>query len=478
MPRGRGFRTLDSFLDLFRVAPFFVRDARRASATTENPNLAAALVAQGLVASVGLLRLAGGRALFVGAAALLCAGLLFTYSRGGLAAATVGLTVLAFARGPGRRGAPIAALGVLAVTALGFATLPGFRRHLVVEQHRDALEARYEPGEAHLSLAPLEARRLSLRVTNTGAVRWAPEDRLRLSCVWYAAGRPSDAGCATPLRTALAPGESVVLSSEVRAPVAPGSYYLVWEMFSELGSFSAHGVPPALVPVQVGDVASGGPQPLPNLVSERTRSELWRLAAAMWRERPLLGFGPDNFRKLHSQFAGWPVADERHAAHNSVLEVAATTGVLGVTALVATWWTVFAALRRTLGRPSAVERQTAAIVLGLLAAQLAQSSVDYLLSFTAHYLLFGLVWGQAWLASAGLLRPALHRDRPAQLQASGRVADAIAADLEREPSVHGRLEGGLGSEARQRRAILERDVLQVSEAALVHGHVSLSGAKW
>ena len=85
---GVGVRDLDPFLNRFRAGPYLFEGARRASATTESPNLAASLVACGLAVTAGLAAPAARPALYAVLLALpLAAGLLLTYSRGGLMAA-------------------------------------------------------------------------------------------------------------------------------------------------------------------------------------------------------------------------------------------------------------------------------------------------------------------------------------------------------------------------------------------------------
>jgi O-antigen ligase len=118
----------------------------------------------------------------------------------------------------------------------------------------------------------------------------------------------------------------------------------------------------------------------------------------MWRERPLLGFGPDNFRKLHAGFGGWPsdAAPSRDSAHSAYLEAAASTGTLGLLTLVLTLVAGFARAGRALAAAVRPEQRGAALaLLGLLAAIATHATVDFLLSFTAQYVFFGFVIGAA-----------------------------------------------------------------------------------
>src|SRR5207245_1243891 len=62
------------------------------------------------------------------------------------------------------------------------------------------------------------------------------------------------------------------------------------------------------------------------------RADLWRAALRMFAQRPLLGFGPDNFRHLYGAYLGLQVWDERVHANNLYLELLADVGVLGAAA--------------------------------------------------------------------------------------------------------------------------------------------------
>jgi O-antigen ligase len=116
----------------------------------------------------------------------------------------------------------------------------------------------------------------------------------------------------------------------------------------------------------------------------------------MWKERPLLGVGSDNFRWLHGPRAGQPLWDSRVFANNLYLEVAATTGSLGLLALAATLGAALvASARRVLRAPSVQAAAVPAAIFAGLAAVAAHGMVDYLLAFTGHYLVFGLLVGLA-----------------------------------------------------------------------------------
>jgi hypothetical protein len=76
--------------------------------------------------------------------------------------------------------------------------------------------------------------------------------------------------------------------------------------------------------------------------------------------------------------------------------VAATTGSLGLLALAATLGAALAAsARRVLRAPGVQEAVVPAAIFAGLAAVAAHGMVDYLLAFTGHYLVLGLLVGLA-----------------------------------------------------------------------------------
>jgi hypothetical protein len=415
---GLGMRDLDPFLDRFRAGPYLFEGSRRASATTESPNLAASLVACGLAATAGLAAPAARAALSAALLSVpLAAGLLFTYSRGGLMAAAAGAALVHAAAPPRLRGAArgvlAALLGVGILLASGDAAL---RRRLFGAWLTASDAARYEPLDARLVLSPGEARHVSLRVTNTGSRTWLPAAQ-RLECAWFADGRFLDAGCGAALPGPVAPGDTIALTAMARAPDRDGSYFLVWNVVDDIGPFSFQGIAPGLVPAAVGGAGAASlPSSTPSIVSPRSRQELWRLAWEMWRARPWLGFGPDNFRKLHADFGGWPSgrALPGDSAHSAYLEAAASTGALGLVALVATLAASFAAAWRALTRAPGAAAGPALALLGLLGAIATHATVDFLQSFTAQYIVLGFVVGAA---------PAVARDdEPSAPTAAARAA--------------------------------------------------------
>jgi hypothetical protein len=409
-----GLRALDPFLNRFREMPFNVAGSRRASAFTEYPNLAAAFLLYGLVAGAGLLSArANGWRWAVPFAALVGAGLMVTYSRGALVATVLGLLALAalpMIRSPRRLAVPpLAAVCVLGACAASFAWSGEiFRLRLASEGTSRWYLARYEPVETSIHLKPGEVRTTRIRVTNGGRKTWTVGDEFHLAYHWWNLDRQLlEEGERTRLPRDVGPGESALLEANVRAPRQTGRVLLVWDMVHEHTTwFSGQGVVPRVVPAVISErPPAEAPEPVPPSAAadvgwQPGRWELWRLAAAMWRERPLLGVGPDNFRWLYGPRAGRAVWDTRVFANNLYLEAAATTGALGLFAICGTLAASGLASAGAAGQaPSAAP--IAASTCGLVAAIAAHGQVDYLLAFTGHYLVLAIVVGIAAALTRG-----------------------------------------------------------------------------
>jgi O-antigen ligase len=107
----------------------------------------------------------------------------------------------------------------------------------------------------------------------------------------------------------------------------------------------------------------------PDEAGIKERVYMWRSGTAMWRERPLLGWGPGGVKREYSRYA-LPEASKQRTGHvhNTPLQILVERGVLGL----ATWlaiWIVFywraAGLLRALDASQTRER---ALVAGSVAA--------------------------------------------------------------------------------------------------------------
>ncbi len=405
---GMGVRSLDVFLGVFREIPFNVAGIRRASAGSEYPNLGAAMILYALVAGTTLLRSRPWiRALFVAALTL---GLAFTYSRGGWLAGFAAMVGLAwFERGRGRVTPALAYLAVLGLF-VGREEISQIR--FGGENANDFYAATYESPARH-ELRPSESAIVAVRVTNAGRRPWRKAEEIHLSYHLYEhATVPLVDGPRTDLPRDVPPGDSVTLEAILRAPAKPGEYLLMWDMVHEETTwFSGQGVKPGTARLSVGERSGvSAPSPLPSeteafaalpdtLAWRPSRLDLWTIAIRMWAENPFFGAGPDNYRWTYGTMAGKAAFDTRVFANNMFLEFAATLGALGLAAFgVAVGFALWTGARL------AETSEAARIALLILGAMLIHGFADYVLAFTGHYLVFGLVVGV-------LSRPAEHESR-------------------------------------------------------------------
>jgi len=112
------------------------------------------------------------------------------------------------------------------------------------------------------------------------------------------------------------------------------------------------------------------------------RRYMWQSGLAMWRERPLLGWGPGGVKREYSRFAQ-PEAYKKRTGHlhNTPLQILVERGIPGLAAFLAIWiafyWRAIALLRRLdSGRilERAVVAGSMAAVTGFLVAGLSEYS--------------------------------------------------------------------------------------------------------
>jgi hypothetical protein len=271
----------------------------------------------------------------------------------------------------------------------------------------------YEVPKAPRDVRDGEVFATQMRLRNTGAVTWRHTgDRpTRLAHHWYAVGdRGGETlvafnGRRTALPADVPPGGVIDIVAVARAPVNDGPYRLAWDLvqedvtwFSQRGN--ATGDEPVVVngaavaeTTPVADAGWSSPPPLPP-----PRAMLWRAAAVLWTKHPLMGSGPDNFRRRYEAVLSpgptrEPYTDTRIHANSLYFETLADEGTVGVVALLVLGLAWLAALRA---------HRSAQRVLGLgvglaAGAFFAHGAFDYFLEFTPTY---GLFWMLLGLTSA------------------------------------------------------------------------------
>ena len=112
----------------------------------------------------------------------------------------------------------------------------------------------------------------------------------------------------------------------------------------------------------------------------KERVYMWRSGTAMWRERPLLGWGPGGVKRAYSRYA-LPVAFKQRTGHvhNTPLQILVERGVLGLAAWLAIWiafyWRAIGLLRAldsSQTRERALVAGSIAAVTGFLVAGLSE----------------------------------------------------------------------------------------------------------
>jgi hypothetical protein len=414
-----GWNPIMQLLTLFKEAPTRIGSQLRVSATFQYATMAAIFFEMSVPIAVALAATAQNtilRRLALIIALLGTVIVVLTFSRAGLATLLTGLLamlLLAWRNSDDRRLLPagLATLGTLLLVTFSLALLgEGFRSRLLTENDLTWYGASYRVP-ASLRMTAGEATTVSIAVQNSGSMRWhtSGENAFALAYYWLADnGRPLDQGhVEVPLPQTVAPGATVEMTVKINAELPPGRYQVVWGMLQqrilwfrhrdipeayttviiERGSASATRLPST--PPQTSNTLPGGDMPTqPPTVA---RLILWSAALRMWRERPLLGVGPDNFRHLYGLYLGLPDWDRRLHANNLYLELLAGWGIAGALAFAALVWVI---VRRWIALWQRARNALRIWSLALGSAFLAffvHGFLDYFLEFVPLYLLYWIV---------------------------------------------------------------------------------------
>lgn len=127
----------------------------------------------------------------------------------------------------------------------------------------------------------------------------------------------------------------------------------------------------------------------------------WQSAAMMWAENPALGVGIGNYAAAYPQYSLPRWDDPLGHAHNYYLNVAAETGVIGLTAYLMLWVAAFWQSWRAVRMSHGLWRSVAAGLLGMLVALSMHNGFDNL-----------FVHGMAVQVGIGLGLVAVINDKP------------------------------------------------------------------
>ncbi|MGH2541985.1 MAG: O-antigen ligase family protein, partial [Ardenticatenaceae bacterium] len=299
-----------------------------------------------------------GRILAISVALLCTTGVVLTLTRTAMVSLLVLsliMLALAFARAqfhPLRRPTLLVLVTLLAV--VGWLTLQNstFRTRLTTENDTNWYNATYQ-APPRIELGAGEATAVTVIVQNTGETIWTAtgENAFALSYRWLTADGNKALqllSATVPLPHDVRPGEHIEVTATLHPSLPSGTYLLAWDMLQDdillfrhrdvaEGKSVVHILPSEDSRIQPRPLPSGTNdlEPAPELPPTIARRDLWRAALEMWRSRPLLGLGPDNFRHLYGQYLGLGRWDNRLSANNLYLELLATTGLLGITSFAA-----------------------------------------------------------------------------------------------------------------------------------------------
>lgn len=270
--------------------------------------------------------------------------------------------------------------------------------------------------EAPAGLKTGEQGTARIRLRNTGSDIWEPGGGrgTNLTYRWVSypgGGEQTVEYMVTDLPHAIAPGAEVDVRAEFNTPGESGRYVLVFDMVAVGATwFSAVSSPPLAIPVEFGPDGGGRVFEIEEKAAvfnaggagteTPPRSQLWQAAVRAWASHPLLGLGPDQFRLRHHEYYEGLIPDERFRTHNIFLEALATTGVVGLAAMV---YLLAAALwvQYRLVRDRGMEMSARLLSLGVTIATVGYISHNLLDCFLwqtgVAYMFFTVLGLTAWL---------------------------------------------------------------------------------
>ena len=167
--------------------------------------------------------------------------------------------------------------------------------------------------------------------------------------------------------------------------------------------------------------------------SVQSRLSAWEAGVEGFLDRPLLGWGPGNYQAAFGRFgSGYAATGEPHdRAHSKLVEVAATTGVVGLAHYLAIWSLTFLVVLRAAARMQPRQRWFVLFVGATLTGALVQNQFlfDTTTALLQYTVLLGFVVGLEPAAFSGV-RPRLPLAAARQRlrgRKAARVAVAVAA---------------------------------------------------
>jgi O-antigen ligase/polysaccharide polymerase Wzy-like membrane protein len=412
-----------SALRLFRPQVTAVGAQLRAGGPLQYPTIASMYLEVVFALGVGLLLAAldDGRrraiVVAIGVALIVVAeAIALTFTRAGIVVMMATLAIVGFGRhrrvGFDRGAMLVAALAIVVVAAVGSSRSTRFWWLRLTSEGQEAWYSAVIEAPGELAFDVDRSTYVPIVVRNDGRLAWSSQDAspILLSYHWLTDdGSKAIAyqGVRTPFAAPVPPGRAVSVRALVRAPRQPGAYTLAWDIVQEDRLwFSTE--PGARMPgtsrVVVTGTGMGDPlvaTDLPKITHRPGRLALWRAAARMVVDHPLLGVGPDNYRLLYGPYAGLVGANTYTHSNNMYLEVLVGAGIVGFVSFCWLLWRAFGIFFHSGSDPGQTRVRPGSdpsIALGLAAAAAAialHGLVDSFLSFAPTYVLFALTLGCA-----------------------------------------------------------------------------------
>jgi hypothetical protein len=405
-----------TLLTLFRASQTHVGDIIRVSSSLEYATVAAMVLEMLIPLTLAWAVTTNQRWLRFGLIIVILinvATLVLTLTRSailGLVVALIAIAGISFWKR--QRLVATAAVGTLLATAgtivILLITNPPVGLRLLSESENGWYQARYVVP-AELTARPNEWLTVPVQITNTGQRGWQSSATLPFR-LGYTLIHTNDSkakgldGIRTELPANVAPGQSVSVQAQVPAPETTGKYLIQWDMVEEtILWFSWRGSPLGSTMLTVDGA------PVPNVQRPKLspanhsmdappveRSVLWRAALKMFREKPLFGVGPDNFRWIYGHYLGFDHWDTNVHANSIYFESLADTGLLGLLAFLWLNWRWLRVAVQGLNAQS--DRNLWVWQLALIASMIAwfvHGLLDYFYEFAGTYILFWLIAGLA-----------------------------------------------------------------------------------
>lgn len=261
-----------------------------------------------------------------------------------------------------------------------------------------------------------------LKIRNTGEIPWLNEGpgRFTLAYRWlsYPEGEEQKDVhyIISYLQRQIEPGEEFEIQADYETPDQPGRYLLIFDLVVHVSDvsadwFSAAGVPALVVPLEFDSTGAGRRIEIEKPVSEfetgpssqqaTPRGKFWQAAVSIWKENPVVGIGPDQFRSHYHEYISDTPPDDRHRAHNVFLETMADTGLIGLAALVYLFARAALVQWRLVAdrKASQTARLASLSLLVALTAYILHSMLEYYIWQTGiNFLLFTVLGLTSWLA--------------------------------------------------------------------------------